>query len=206
MQIRFFNRNPDSVNLNPQHCFSNTVRVFFRWYVLIEACFFNVQTRAGSHLLRAPWRRQARRGWAGQPGWPGRSGLLRPVGRAGTGGGGRRTGPAGRLSHAGQPAGIRGQWRCKGRVCPPTSVSDPVFIWYGSVSCILGWKPIRIQVQSFDDQKLEKIYSWKKKILLSKTTIYLSLGLHKGHPSYRKSLQPSKENIQQFKLQRTEIF
>jgi hypothetical protein len=27
-----------------------------------------------------------------------------------------------------------------------------------------------------------------------KTTIYLSLGLHKGFPSYRRSLQPSKEN------------
>jgi hypothetical protein len=31
----------------------------------------------------------------------------------------------------------------------------------------------------------------------SKTTIYLSLGLHKGRPSYRRSLQLSKENIQQ---------
>jgi hypothetical protein len=46
----------------------------------------------------------------------------------------------------------------------------------------------------------------KKKIQLkklnscgSKTTIYLSLGLHKGCPSYRRSLQPSKENIQHFK-------
>ncbi len=29
----------------------------------------------------------------------------------------------------------------------------------------------------------------------SKTTIYLSLGLHKGRPSYRRSLQLSKENI-----------
>jgi hypothetical protein len=25
------------------------------------------------------------------------------------------------------------------------------------------------------------------------------LGLHKGHPSYRRNLQPSKENIQHFK-------
>jgi hypothetical protein len=33
----------------------------------------------------------------------------------------------------------------------------------------------------------------------SKTTIYLSLGLHKGSPSYRRSLQPSKENFQHFK-------
>jgi hypothetical protein len=35
----------------------------------------------------------------------------------------------------------------------------------------------------------------------SKTTIYdLSIGLHKGHPSYRKSLQLSKENIQHIKI------
>jgi hypothetical protein len=29
----------------------------------------------------------------------------------------------------------------------------------------------------------------------SKTTNYLALGLHNGFPSYRRSLQPSKENI-----------
>jgi len=29
-----------------------------------------------------------------------------------------------------------------------------------------------------------------------KTTIFLSLGPHKGRPSYRRSLQASKENIQ----------
>ncbi len=44
---------------------------------------------------------------------------------------------------------------------------------------------------------------WKlKKFFLffwSKIAIYLSLGLYKGRPSYRRSLQPSKENIQQFK-------
>jgi hypothetical protein len=33
----------------------------------------------------------------------------------------------------------------------------------------------------------------------SETTIYLSLGLHKGLPSYRRSFQLSKENIQHFK-------
>ncbi len=33
----------------------------------------------------------------------------------------------------------------------------------------------------------------------SKTAIYLSQGLHKGRPSYRRSLQPSKENIQRSK-------
>jgi hypothetical protein len=35
--------------------------------------------------------------------------------------------------------------------------------------------------------------------LWSKIAIYRSLGLHKGGPSYRRSLQPSKENIQHFK-------
>jgi hypothetical protein len=43
--------------------------------------------------------------------------------------------------------------------------------------------------------------NWKKftvKIIiyfLSKIAIYISLGLHKGRLSYRRSLQPSKENI-----------
>ncbi len=41
--------------------------------------------------------------------------------------------------------------------------------------------------------KKQLIFLWKK------LAIYLYLGLHKGCPSYRKSLQPSKENIQHFK-------
>jgi hypothetical protein len=53
---------------------------------------------------------------------------------------------------------------------------------------------IPIRIQGFDVQKLEKI-----KKFAFKTTIYLSLDLNKGRPSYRKSLQPSKENIQHFK-------
>ncbi len=61
--------------------------------------------------------------------------------------------------------------------------------------------PDPIQIQGFDGQKLEKkVNSWK-----SKTTIYLSLGLHKGLPSYR-SLQLSKENIQHFKTWNFLIF
>ncbi len=49
--------------------------------------------------------------------------------------------------------------------------------------------------------KIEKNYSWKKIkfFFWLKTKIYLSQGLHKGRPSYRRSLQPSKENIQHFK-------
>ncbi len=66
----------------------------------------------------------------------------------------------------------------------------------GSGSSTLGWIPIRIQ--GFDDQKLKKKLQLKKKfhIFFIKTAIYLSLGLHKGRPIYRRSLPPSKEYIQ----------
>ncbi len=59
--------------------------------------------------------------------------------------------------------------------------------------------PDPIRTQGFDGQKLKKkiqlkfffIFFWLK------IAIYSSLGLHKGRPSYRKSLQSSKENIQE---------
>ncbi len=60
-----------------------------------------------------------------------------------------------------------------------------VFIWYGYGSSILGWKPIRIQV--FHDKK------WRK-------------NLHKGGPSYKKSLQTLEGNIQHFKTTKFLIF
>jgi hypothetical protein len=48
--------------------------------------------------------------------------------------------------------------------------------------------------------------NWRKKswffsssIFTKKIAIYLSLGLHKGRPNYRRSLQPSKENIRHLK-------
>ncbi len=93
----------------------------------------------------------------------------------------------------------------------PDLIPDPsiqgfgsVFIWYGSGSgsSILGWIPIWIQSGSrvLMTENWEKNYSWKIiQIFGSKTTIYLSLGLHKGRPSHRRSLQLSKENIQHFK-------
>jgi hypothetical protein len=59
-----------------------------------------------------------------------------------------------------------------------------------------------IRIRGFDDHKLEKIYSCEiNYIFLIKNEIYLSQGLHKGRstPSYRRSLYPSKENIQNFK-------
>jgi hypothetical protein len=44
----------------------------------------------------------------------------------------------------------------------------------------------------FDDQKLEKITAEKNiNISLTKIAIYLSLGRHKGLPSYKRNLQPS---------------
>ena len=53
----------------------------------------------------------------------------------------------------------------------------------------------------FDDLKLTKNIQLEIKFLFywSKIGIYLSLGLHKGRPSNRRSLQPWKENIQHFK-------
>jgi hypothetical protein len=59
----------------------------------------------------------------------------------------------------------------------------------------------------FDDLKLKKItaeifffFFW------SKTTIYLSLGLHKGRPSYRRSLQPSKKTSSTSKHENSVLF
>ncbi len=62
----------------------------------------------------------------------------------------------------------------------------------------INW--IRIRILGFGD-RLKKIQLTIFYILFwSKiaTWTYLSLGLLKGHPSYRRSLQPSKENIQRF--------
>jgi hypothetical protein len=52
--------------------------------------------------------------------------------------------------------------------------------------------PVRI-LQLYETLHPLNIYFLDKKI-----AIYLSLGLHKGRPSYRRG-QPSKENIQHFK-------
>ncbi len=60
-------------------------------------------------------------------------------------------------------------------------------------------------VRGFDDQNLEKITAEKKSNFLNQTTINLSPGLHKGRPSYKRSLQLSKENTQQFSTSKHEI-
>jgi hypothetical protein len=79
-----------------------------------------------------------------------------------------------------------------------------VFILNGSGSGILGWIPIRIRIQSgskdfFNQNFVKKLPLKKLHLIFIKTTIYLSLGLHKGRPSYKRSLQLSKENIHHFK-------
>jgi hypothetical protein len=54
---------------------------------------------------------------------------------------------------------------------------------------------------------LKKIYNGKKfTFFFFKKSIYLSLGLHKGRPSYKRSLQLSKEIIPHFKTLNFLIF
>ncbi len=66
---------------------------------------------------------------------------------------------------------------------------------------------LRMQNLCFEDQKFKTNYSWKKITSFgSKTTSDLSLCLHKGRPSYRRSFQLSKESIQHFKTWNFLIF
>ncbi len=67
--------------------------------------------------------------------------------------------------------------------------SVPVFIWYGSGTSILGWISIRIQ------------FFWIKNNSLPFPRAPIRI-----HPSYRRSLQPSKANIQHFKTWNFLIF
>ncbi len=72
----------------------------------------------------------------------------------------------------------------------------------------LNTDPDPIRIQGLNDQKLKKTNTAEKKFLffLSKTAIYISLGLHKVCPSYSRSLQLSKEAIQHFKTWTFTIF
>jgi hypothetical protein len=64
----------------------------------------------------------------------------------------------------------------------------------------LNTVPIRIQSRSRALMTKNKIKKLQLKFFfLIKTTIYLSLGLHKERPSYKRSLQLSKEAIQHFR-------
>jgi hypothetical protein len=69
--------------------------------------------------------------------------------------------------------------------------------WYGSSIFFKLRIRIQFQIQGFDDQKLKKKFYIN--FFLSKMEIYLSLGLPKGRPSYKRSLQPPQESIQHFK-------
>ncbi len=90
-------------------------------------------------------------------------------------------------------------------------VTKPVFRirihFSGSGSRGWGWRPIRIRIRIQSGSRALMTKNWKKItagkknliFFLSKTAIYLSLGLHKVCPSYRRSLQLTKEAIQHFK-------
>jgi hypothetical protein len=89
------------------------------------------------------------------------------------------------------------------RVADPHSFHpDPAPAFYAEYRSGSGSNtdPDPIRIQGFKEQKLKKNYCWKKNLIFfgTKTTIYLSLGLHKESPSYRRSLQLSKEAIQHF--------
>ncbi len=58
---------------------------------------------------------------------------------------------------------------------------------------LFKWIRIRIRIQDFDDQKMEKQLKFCSFLFGSKLAMYSSLGLHKGRPSYRRSLQPSSD-------------
>ncbi len=59
--------------------------------------------------------------------------------------------------------------------------------------------PDPIRIQGFCNQKLKKFTAEILLYIKNYSTIYLSLGLNKSHPSYKRSFQLSKENIQHFK-------
>ncbi len=63
------------------------------------------------------------------------------------------------------------------------------------------WIRIRIRNHGFDEQNFfyKNTADFFISFVWSKIAIYWSLGVHKGRPSCRRSLQPSKENIQHFK-------
>jgi hypothetical protein len=84
-------------------------------------------------------------------------------------------------------------------LCSIRSVSDPHWSQCRSGSSILG--QLRIQIQGTDGQILKQKLQLKKinVSFYQKLQFFPPRGLHKGRPSYRKSLQPSEENIQHFK-------
>ncbi len=89
-----------------------------------------------------------------------------------------------------------------GRLMRKTSVSDPHWFHCGSGygSSLLGQCGSRSGSGSrvLISKNFTKNYRWKN-LFSSKIGIYLSLGLHKESPRYRRSRIPSTENIQHLK-------
>ncbi len=90
---------------------------------------------------------------------------------------------------------------------PGTLSGSGVFLTqcFGSGSSILGWIPVPIRIQIQSGFRVLMAKNWKNLelrnfiiFLLSKVAFYLFLGLHKGSPNYRRSLQPPKKNSQHF--------
>ncbi len=57
------------------------------------------------------------------------------------------------------------------------------------------FKSMRIRIQGFSGQKLQNFTAKKINFSDQNLLFFLSPGLHDGHSSYRRSLQPSKSNI-----------
>ncbi len=88
----------------------------------------------------------------------------------------------------------------------PESAGISLFsLWiYGSGSSIFKW--IRIRNQDFDGQKLKKRNSGNffLSFFWPKIAVYFSLGLHKGRPSYKRSLFSPQKKI--FSTSKDEIY
>ncbi len=74
---------------------------------------------------------------------------------------------------------------------------DPAFLVKADSDADPNSDPCSVRVMMTKNCK--KLQQEKFRFYWSKVAIYLSLGLHKGRPSYRIIIYPSKESIQHFK-------
>jgi hypothetical protein len=89
----------------------------------------------------------------------------------------------------------------------PTTMPGATTLWVSGVSAVVFSRvadPCSFETDpdpGFDEQKLKKFTVKKnnRNCFGSKTTVYLSIGIHKGRPSYKRSLSLSKENIRHSK-------
>ncbi len=167
------------------------MKMNFTWLTVFAFhCFFNLHTSRpliGSHgWLSLSWLVQRRAGcragrcgrfWAPSATRPMSSSCVAKLTP-------RRswTFPCSSALSVGPLTSIRAQYLPSVILPPPmVNVSDPYSLFPG-----FWWPKIGKKFQL----KLNYIFFW------SKIAIYLSLGLHKGRPSYRRSLQPSKVKIE----------